>query len=812
MNRMRRDSRFLNLALLLSAFAGAAYPQLMFSPGSPVGMVGTVALPTGFTTKGYSGATITATNAVGAVNWTVKGALPPGLNFNANTPSPASAFITGIPTATGRFVFVVSGTDSQDQAGSQSYSITVVTGLNITSPATLPNATAGSNYNVTLGATGGTLPYTWFIPSESFGVRKPSARGFLAVRRPSDSAALPGISLSSGGVLSGIPTQTGTFLIYIGVNDSDQVNPQSDFLTFSLTVSPPPTVASGALLGGTVGVPYVTKLGVSGGSPPFTWAISQGSLPQGVALFASGVISGTPTQAGSFTFTAAAQDIWGASASGSFTLAVAGKLAITTVPPLTIGAVGSPYSLQFTATGSPPFRWSLISGALPGGLSLNASTGLLSGTPTTAGVSQFTIQVADSTQAAASSAFTITIAPQLVITTQTLPDGSVGRPYPANQNISATGGTPPYTFSVSGSFPAGLALNSSTGAITGTPVQGGRNAFTAQVTDSAGITATRNFVINVTAIVFITPSPLPGATVGTPYSLIFAVSGATPPDNFTVDSGALPAGLTLETPGTLQGTPTAGGAFQFVVRVTDAFQNTATQAYQLTVSVPTLPPPTVTGVNTTEPPAQQPTVALHLASPYPLDLTATVTLTFASAVGGVDDPAIQFSTGGRTVEITVPAGTTTSPNVTFSTGTVAGTITLTFSFQAGGQDVTPQPAPTTVIKIPAAVPVITSVTATRTSSGIEVDVTGFSNTREMTGAAFTFTASSGFFQTPQVTIPNAGQLFSTWYSDATSPQYGSRFTYAQQFTVSGNLTGVTGVSVTLTNTQGSSNAMSASVQ
>ena len=189
-----------------------------------------------------------------------------------------SATITGTPTTRGTYVFDVSAFDPQyEQTVVHTYSITVVTGLSITTPPTLSNATVGANYSVTLRATGGTPPYTWFIQSDSPGVR-----------RRSDSAALPGVSLTSAGVLSGTPTQTGTFAISVGVNDSDQVNPQSDFRAFSVTVSPAPTVASGALPGGTVGAPYVTKLGVTGGSAPFTWTITQGSLPQGVALFASG--------------------------------------------------------------------------------------------------------------------------------------------------------------------------------------------------------------------------------------------------------------------------------------------------------------------------------------------------------------------------------------------------------------------------------------------------------------------------------------------------------------------------------------------
>jgi hypothetical protein len=699
--------RLLWLAVLLPVFAGVAYPQLTLTPSTPPGTApGTYALPAGFTTKSYSGVTI-FTNGNGPTTWSEKGALPPGLSFN---PGPTNtATITGTPTTTGTFVFVVSAADPEFGGASQQYSITVATLLAITTQLTLPNATLGGNYIVTFTATGGTPPYNWFL-----------AGGLTAGPSPTP----PGLTLTRAGQLIGIPTQAGTFKLTVQVADSDPANSQSSSAVFSLTVNPAPTIlGAGALPGGAVGVPYSTTLVVQGGSPPFTWTLETTSVAPGLSLSTSGVIAGTPTQAGNFALTVIARDVWGASVSANYTLAITTPLAITT---------------------------------------------------------------------------------------QSLPDGTVRTPYPA-QNISATGGTPPYTFSMSGSLPPGLGLNFSTGAIAGTPVEGGRFAFTIFVIDSAGRNASRDFVVNITAIVFLTTS-LPDGIVGTPYDQTIRLSGSLPPETFTVDSGALPKGIALNA-NTLSGTPTVVGVSQFVLRVTDQSGNTATQAYQLTVVAPPLPAPTITGVTATEPPAQQPTASVQLANPYPLDLTTTVTLTFASAVGSVDDPAIVFSNGKRTVQITMPAGTTISPNVTFSTGTVAGTITLTLSFQAGGQNVTPEPAPTSVLQIPAAVPVITNVTATRTSSGIEVDVTGFSNTRDMASAAFTFQASAGTnLQTSQVTVSTAGQLFTTWFSDPTSTQYGSRFTFAQQFSISGNLTGITGVSATLTNKQGTSNSANASVQ
>src|SRR5262249_39886405 len=163
---------------------------------------------------------------------------------------------------------------------------------------------------------------------------------------------------------------------------------------------------------------------------------------------------------------------------------------------------------------------------------------------------------------------------------------------------------------------------------------------------------------------------------------------------------------------------------------------------------------------------------------------------------------------GRSVTFTIPFGQTTAvfpaASLSLGTGTVAGTITLTLHFEADGEDVTPQPAPKQVITIAAQAPVISKVTASTTSGGMEVDVTGFSNTREVGSATFTFQSTSGAtLQGSQVTMA-VDQIFATWFNDAASTQYGSQFTFAQPFTIGGSPSGITGVSVTLTNRQGTS--------
>ena len=266
----------------------------------------------------------------------------------------------------------------------------------------------------------------------------------------------------------------------------------------------------------------------------------------------------------------------------------------------------------------------------------------------------------------------------------------------------------------------------------------------------------------------------------------------------------------------MSGTPTALGLFHFAVRVTDARQLTVTKAYDLTIATPPIPTPSIVGIGDTAPPAQQPALTLQLDHGYPLPLDGTITLTFASAAGNIDDPAIQFSTGGRTAHFTVPPGTTTAvfPASIFAlaTGTVAGKITLALTFQAAGQDVTPTPAPIRAIDIPAQAPVVTKLAASHTGTGIEVVVTGFSNSRDMATATFQFQAAAGTnLQTSQVAIP-VDQLFAAWFNDPNSVQFGSQFTFTQPFTISGNAAGITGVTVTLTNKEGTSTAVSASTQ
>ncbi len=258
-----------------------------------------------------------------------------------------------------------------------------------------------------------------------------------------------------------------------------------------------------------------------------------------------------------------------------------GQLVINAAMPA--GTVGATYSYSVPASGgTPPYVWSLNSGTLPVGLKLSTK-GVISGTPESPGNTSFTLAVIDSeaVPAAATANVSISVQSELAVTSLSLPSATVGIGY--NTSLAATGGVPPYTWTLpNGGLPPGLGLNSA-GAISGTPTTSGSFLFNVQVADSSSQTASGQLTIAVNTI-NITTQSLPAGTLNVPYSVTLAATGGVAPYHWTL-SGALPAGLTLSSAGVISGTPTASGSSSFSVQVADSEQPPATASTQLGIAI-----------------------------------------------------------------------------------------------------------------------------------------------------------------------------------------------------------------------------------
>ena len=448
----------------------------------------------------------------------------------------------------------------------------------------LPAGTVGqSAYSATLAASGGTAPLTWSIQA----------------------GALPtGLSLNATtGVISGTPTATASSSITFKVTDSASPTPATDTKALTLTINAAPAIPTASPLpAALVGSSYSQALSASEGTAPLTWSVTSGSLPAGLTLSSSGVVSGIPTSAtatpSSFTVTATdAASV--ASSPKTFSLTA------ISISPSTLPNATTAIAYSQTLTASPPsatYQWAVTSGALPAGLSLNSSTGAISGTPTGTGTSTFTVNLTDTTASSVNlfRSYSITVAGSLSITTSTLPGGTVG--VASSQTLAASGGTAPLTWSLqTGSLPAGLTLNASTGLVSGTPTASASSSITFKVTDAASATATKLLTLTVVAPLSILTSSLTAGTVGKSYVSVLSLSGGSAPLTWSLDSGSLPPGLALSSSsGVLTGTPTTAGTYAFTVKVTDVAPMSATKALSIVIGAappspaPPAPPPVTT--------------------------------------------------------------------------------------------------------------------------------------------------------------------------------------------------------------------------
>ena len=392
-------------------------------------------------------------------------------------------------------------------------------------------------------------------------------------------------------VISGVPA-AGTGGVYPVTIKATNGLPPDAIQSFTLTVNESPTITSAnaaTFTVGTLGSFAFTTTGF-----PVPGIAITGALPSGVSYNpATRTISGTPLggSGGIYPLTLTANNGVG-TAMQTFTLTVNASPSITsaTGTSFTEASAGA-----FTVTRSGfPLPTLSVTGPLPGGVTFSPSSGLLSGTPAvgTAGIYPLTFKAANGIGADANQSFTLTVtaAPVPIISTGSpLPIATVGAAY--SKTFTATGGTPPYTLwsVVTGSLPPGLVLNTATGALTGTPTSssGSPFNFTVRVTDSATITGSKAFALAVNESPMITSAASATFTEGMFGSFAIMATGS-PPPSFS-ESGALPAGVTLDTvTGTLSGTPSAGtaGAYNVSITATNGVLPDAIQSFALTVNPP----------------------------------------------------------------------------------------------------------------------------------------------------------------------------------------------------------------------------------
>ena len=365
------------------------------------------------------------------------------------------------------------------------------------------------------------------------------------------------------------------------------------------TTAPAVVISPTSLTNPQVEVAYSQQFTATGGTSPYLWSYT-GTLPAGLSLSSSGLLSGTPATAAGYSFTIYASDATGFVGIKSYTVTVARPTITITPSTISNPKVGTIYGVSFSATGGTgPYSWQ-SSGVIPPGLSLSTG-GVLSGNPTTSGTYSFTVTVYDRYAAPGSRSYSVTVAAASVITISpsTVTGLKVGYSY--SQQFTASGGTAPYTWTSSGAIPSGLVFDG-TGLLSGTPNSQATYSFNIIAVDNSPGAYSRSNSYSVTVAapdlpplptISVTPTTPGSMTVDVAYSRQYSATGGTAPYTYSISSGVTPPGVSISSGGLVSGTPNSsagGNTYSYAVRATDSGGYYGTRDVSITVTA--APPPT----------------------------------------------------------------------------------------------------------------------------------------------------------------------------------------------------------------------------
>ncbi len=626
-------------------------------------------------------------------------ALPDGLTISA------SGLITGAPNVAGTFNVTVRASNTNPTAGTQTVVFTIVPPIPVINSA----ATASGQTDVLLSPT-----YT--ITASN------SPTVFGATGLP------PGLTIDTrSGVISGRPNTLGVFNVTLTAQNANPT-PGSLTLVFTITLGPP-VITSGALATGAVASVFAGYQITATNGPLTSGGYGATGLPPGLGVSASGLIAGTPTASGTFNVQVTATNATATSAAKTVVFTISQFPPVITSPATASGQTGVAFSYQITASNGTSSGFS-FTGTLPPGLTLNTTTGLISGTPTAVGSFTPTLTASNGTgNGSQVVTFTIGLGPP-VITSAANAAGSLGIAF--SYQITATNN--PTSFNATG-LPPGLTVNAA-GLISGTPTLLG--TFLANVTAQNGTsTGSQSVTITIGLLApVITSAATTSGTIGLAFN--YQVTASNNPTSY--GATGLPAGISINTAtGLISGIPTVIGTFNATVSATNA---TGTGSQPVTISI-ALAAPIITSAGT---------ASGGLSQPFSYQITANNFPTSFGAAGLPSGLSVNTTTGlisGAPIAIGVFNVVVNATN-SIGTGSRALTLSISNAPPPVGRDRTLNVPFNTATQIDlgsAVTGLVTSITlASQPAHGVAV----------LAGNVVTYTPTSGYFGADSFTFIGNG--------------------------------------------------------